>query len=127
MLCHILKNSEYFIISLEHFPCEVFFKLAQPSVISLFSSGTSLELGFTVWTGSGDPKRFHSYGTVVSPSSPPLSLYNAACHKPLSTPQMWVLSCFLSFCAFLFCHLFPFPQRRSQQMSIVWFCWRSLH
>lgn len=26
MLCHILKNSEYFIISLEHFPCEVFFK-----------------------------------------------------------------------------------------------------
>lgn len=60
MLCHILKNSEYFIISLEHFPCEVFFfKLAQPSVISLFS-GTSLELEFTVWTGSADPKRFHS-------------------------------------------------------------------
>lgn len=65
--------------------------------------------------------------SIVSPSSPPLSLYNAACHKPLSTPQMCVLSCFLSFCAFLFCHLFPFPQCRSQQMSIVWFCWRSLH
>lgn len=122
MLCHILKNSEYFIISLEHFPCEVFFL----NWHSLQLSVSSLEPAWS-WDLQFGLDQLTPNDSIVSPSSPPLSLYNAACHKPLSTPQMCVLSCFLSFCAFLFCHLFPFPQRRSQQMSIVWFCWRSLH